>query len=482
MIRLIKTSFFPAILIGALFFSAACFAQSCDISDLFEIYNEKYDYCEDIVEETSYVAIECIDDMNILEIREMAELYIKCGYHDLAAPFLEKYEAVYSIEGYDSILRLDALLTADEDAIIKYSIQPFYSSWSGSDVRRFYALSYSYYGDFETSASMLEATYEKTKSLRVAHTLSRIYLMAANYEKAAFYADAYRAGDEKWPGPFITYGWINYYLGDYERAKKYLGKARESNGESALFLESVINVTEGNYDLAVESLTKLKSSIPYVDIWSNNALELDFAKFFIELINSEKTVPDIDELTRRAEQSLEQEKYYEAGLYYYLLTMVDPYELENVLQMGRMMELNGTLHIAAIEYSLYLRLNPEAEEKDYIEEFLASRKCDVELPVMTCAHNLFFNECERNDSCEWSQSAEMCFEKKIPCEKFEYMEDCMDAPKRLGCYWNSGLISCVSVNKSCSYYENLFSCEEAPRNKNCVWSASSRKCVRSSRF
>lgn len=238
------------------------------------------------------------------------------------------------------------------------------------------ANAYSYYGDFNKAIALLTGILEQDEGfLRAANSLAFAYLDAGEFDKADYYAEYYLEGDESWYGIYHALAMTEYYRGEYLRAWKHLEKAEKlGNAPSSKYFRGILSLHDKEFGLAEAAFKVYLNRTPYVDGVNFKVVDRAFAKLFLELYHTYgKKIHDKATLEKQARLASDKNDNLTAALYYLLLFRIYNDQPSYLNEASYHFELNGNMY-EAVKYALiYLSLEPDSPDRDYIERFLESR-------------------------------------------------------------------------------------------------------------
>ena len=461
----------------------------CDPDDYILPDEQVYSACDDTQRAIEEYTETCFRDMTTGDLRRMVDVCFMCGlYNDEnCLRYFDEYKNTYKT-GYSRVDFLEAIHKSDESAVLE-QVKLLEKANAPRDFQRtlrVMAAGYVHYGDAQKAAQILEHCLQRDPNYSgCAADLSGVYLAGGNFEQAEYYANHARAMDPGNPAPDLIMAEIACRLGDMDRAREYLMQARDCDciQGQAPFTEAKLLLAGGDFHGAYEAFAQVHGAYVFTWVFGDNHWLRDTAKLYMEIYDqSGRTMPDISELEQTAQTLIEQEKYYEAAMYYYLCHLIDPGDAHSLYRTAFMLEQAGEIELAVKDYSIYLALNPDAEEKQDIAAFLKSRETTTFVPDVSCSFFRDINTCNNaGKDCYWNNGDSECYEKSRPCRYYDTGDSCDSAPNVAECYWNIGMSRCIRRNTSCYSYDTHSSCDNAPTDRDCIWIESGNMCVRAFR-
>lgn len=489
----VSRTIFPAITIYCLLALAPAVSLSspdsavteCDFKEFYDIYGDAYFACEETRQAIAEYTDSCFKNTQTEDLRRMARICFMCDFidDDNCERYIDEYKTPKNY--FNEILYLEAIYEGDEKKALKQlQMKEKNANRNNSDTWRVIADGYEYYGDTDKAIQILIYYIQKDPlNYRIANDLSFSYLNIGDFENAEYYAEYYRGGDDEWPGPDIVEAEIAYYRNDLEQAWIYLRNAQATGAIEGQkpFLEGKYYVAEQDYENAYKAFERVKGSSPVIWIFGDNRWLPGVAELYTEIYDqNDGDLPGVPELEQIGESLGEQKKYIEAARYYYLCRMMEPGQIYYLYNTARMLELAGDMSQAVSYYSIYLALNPDAEEKDDIMKFLDSRKTKPFKPTKVCSDYFDSKKCnDADENCYWNKEDSKCYEKLKTCFEYRTSDSCNRAPIVAECYWNTSMQYCVSREMGCWYYKTRSACQAAQTDSgDCVWDEKGNACRR----
>jgi len=358
-------------------FCAEASAVDCGADAIRKEYYEKYHKCDEFREIAAQLAHECLEEYKTGNL--LAVMCLECGLIEEAAPFLNKLRETYnSDKQYNYAFELECLANDDEECYLKQILlikRGKEDSTEEKDRIRSLAWAYLYYGDFNKAIALLTGILEQDEGfLRAANDLAFVYRDAGEFDKAQYYAEYYLERDESWSGIYRTLAMVEYYRDKMPRAWKQMEQAEKLDTSSnSKWLRAIMSLRKRDFAEAKYAFKNFINNTPHVDLFRSNAVRLKYARLYLELYEkNRKMIPDKATLEKQARTESDNNDNLAAALHY--LMLFDIYNQSSYLnEASYHFELNGNMY-EAVKYALiYLSLEPDSPDRDYIERFLESR-------------------------------------------------------------------------------------------------------------
>lgn len=368
----------------------------------------KYRYRESLKKEFAPLTQECVDVFEPGELADIARMMYAFGLIDYGRPFAERLIASMTPkEDDDSMLYVfmsHARLTSDPD-LIQTLIHTFESQYeitrkdlnnpSGSDAYRRYksrnqtrvsmaasqrdiAQLHMMLGHSDTAIQSIMAIMDQHPTFTYAPALlAAAFLQTGQLDKAEFFSK-YSLSASNSPLAYETLIRTYLYRGDYESARRFADKLEERNDRDALDslyhqFSGQLELIDGDANAAMKHFNEyLNSADCLAEDFSHLALFRSIDLLSALMDENGGDLPEIESLEDQAWELVDAEDYQAAADYYTLLSMIDPQQPAYHFQLGYCYEKLKALLLSVEAYSLYLYFEPDAEDKEAIQEYLDS--------------------------------------------------------------------------------------------------------------
>jgi tetratricopeptide (TPR) repeat protein len=400
---------FSALLLVCILFPAA--AADCDFSSFRKKYigenGYEYKYRKSLRVEFAPLAENCVDAFEPGELSEIVFMLYSFGLIDYAKPFGERLVAITEPEEDQTLMQnafiAHARVTGDLDVIhtllrvlrSKYDIEKKdLSKPKGSSafsryryieqthvnldiIEREIAQLYLLLGDSDKAVSMYENIMDRQPAFSYTPAmLAAGYLETGRLERAEFFAK-YSLGQSNY---FVAQDALirSYiYRGNTDAARRFADKMElnESLKYFYHFFAGWFALMDDEFEDAYSHFEVFYRETPCVrDDYSRLDMFRAVELFFSLYNDNEESLPDEETMNDMAWNLLEDEDYEQSAAYYTLLSMKFPLESLYHYQLGYIYETMGLRIDSIAAYSLYLFLEPDAEERESIEDYFVSMR------------------------------------------------------------------------------------------------------------